>query len=395
MIEQKAWKAAFEVIASLEENGYEAFIVGGAVRDSLRGHTANDVDVATNAVPEEVKTVFSRTADVGISHGTVLVIHPLSPVEVTTYRTEGTYQDHRRPDEVYFVSSLAEDLKRRDFTINAMAMSGKQEIIDLFGGKEDLQNGVIRAVGQPLERFKEDALRMLRAIRFSAQLGFRIEESTFKAISKQAQDIHFIAKERIKAEFDKIFVSEHPIKAMQNIQQSGLAEFLPGDYDQIDRWKKFKACTDAWKGWAYFCLLQPNQDIEIMRAFKCSNNEKKQVQDIIDAHQLLISNGWTKKQYFEFDLVVLKTAHEFANNLGKNPVQPESMENIEQIKMNLAIQKKTDLAVSGHDLIKWSGQKSGPWLKESLEKILTEILENRLLNDQQQIKEWFLSERTY
>ncbi|HWI49491.1 MAG TPA: CCA tRNA nucleotidyltransferase [Rummeliibacillus sp.] len=395
MIEQKAWKAAFDVIASLEENGYEAFIVGGAVRDSLRGHTANDVDVATNAVPVEVKSVFSRTADVGISHGTVLVIHPLSPVEVTTYRTEGTYQDHRRPDEVHFVSSLAEDLKRRDFTINAMAMSGNQEIIDLFGGKEDLQKGVIRAVGEPIERFKEDALRMLRAIRFSAQLGFQIEDSTFEAISKQAKDLHFIAKERIKAEFDKIFVSEHPEKAMQNIQQSGLDEFLPGEYIQIAPWKDFKAGLESWKGWAFFCLLQPQQDVEIMRAFKCSNNEKKRAKDSIDAFQLLISDGWTNRHYFEFDLEVLETAYEFASYLEKAPTQPKSVEDIKKNKMNLAIQKKTDLVVSGHDLIKWSGQKGGTWLKETLENILTEILENRLSNDQQHIKEWFLSERTH
>lgn len=392
MIKQKSWEAAFDVIKSLEENGYEAVIVGGAVRDSLRGHLANDVDVATNAVPEEVKTVFARTADVGISHGTVLVIHPLSPVEVTTYRTEGTYQDHRRPDKVHFVSSLAEDLKRRDFTINAMAMSGNQEIIDLFGGKEDLQNGVIRAVGEPVERFKEDALRMLRAIRFSAQLGFEIENSTFDAISKQAKDLHFIAKERIKAEFDKIFVSEHPQKAIQNIQQSGLNQFLPGDYSQMELWEEFKADIGSWKGWAFFCLLQPKQNVELLNVFKCSNNEKKRVKDIIDAYQLLISDGWTKRNYFEYEFEVLKTAFEFANYLKKAPANPKSVEEIKQIKANLAIQKKTDLVVTGHDLIRWSSQKSGPWLKETLEKILTEILENRLKNDQQHIKKWFLSE---
>ncbi|WP_397537692.1 CCA tRNA nucleotidyltransferase [Rummeliibacillus pycnus] len=393
MIKQNAWEAAFDVISLLEENGYEAVIVGGAVRDSLRGHPANDVDVATNAVPEEVKAVFIHTADVGISHGTVLVIHPLSPVEVTTYRTEGTYQDHRRPDEVHFVSSLAEDLKRRDFTINAMAMSGNQEIIDLFGGKEDLQNGVIRAVGEPIERFKEDALRMLRAIRFSAQLGFQIEDSTFEGISKQAKDLHFIAKERIKAEFDKIFVSEHPEKAMQNIKQSGLDEFLPGEYIQIGSWENFEAGMESWKGWAFFCLLQPQQDVKIMHTFKCSNNEKKIVKDIIEAYQSLISQGWTKRHYFEFDLEVLKTAYVFADYLENIPTQPKSVEEIEQNKANLAIQKKTDLVVSGHDLIKWSGKKGGSWLKETLEKILTEILENRLSNDQQHIKEWFLSER--
>ncbi len=393
MIEQKAWKAAFDVIASLEKNGYEAVIVGGAVRDSLRGHKVNDVDVATNAVPSEVKTVFSNTVDVGISHGTVLVIHPICPVEVTTYRTEGTYQDHRRPDQVHFVSSLAEDLKRRDFTINAMAMSGNQEIIDLFGGKEDLQNGVIRAVGNPLERFKEDALRMLRAIRFSAQLGFQIENSTFQAISAQAKDIHFVAVERIKAEFDKIFISEHPENAIQNIQQSGLAEFLPGNYEQHADFKSFKSNKDSIKGWAYFCLLQQPQNIDIMRTFKCSNNEKKHALEIINAYHSLISTGWSKKDYFAFDLEVLKTAFEFANNLRKPIAHSITFEEIENMKSNLPIQQKSDLVVKGHDLINWSEQKSGPWVKELLDQILIEILENRLPNERQKIKEWFLNER--
>lgn len=395
MIEQNAWKAAFDVIAALEENGYEAVIVGGAVRDSLRGHQANDVDVATNAVPEEVKSVFKHTADVGIAHGTVLVIHPLSPVEVTTYRTEGTYQDHRRPDKVHFVSSLAEDLKRRDFTINAMAMSGHQEIIDLFGGKEDLENGVIRAVGEPVERFKEDALRMLRAIRFSSQLGFKIEQRTFQAISKQAQDIHFVAIERIKAEFDKIFTSDYTEKAIQNIQQSGLAKFLPGEYNNLEVWKKFKASEESWKGWALFCLLQPTQDIEILRDFKCSNNEKRQVDQILAAYELLTSTGWTKKDYFTFDAKNLKVAYEFAKALGKMILKPESMEEIDYVKSNLAIQKKSDLVVTGHDLLKWSGKKSGPWLKETLEQILTEIIENRLPNERQQIKEWYINDLTH
>lgn len=396
MIEQTAWKAAFDVISSLEENGYEAVVVGGAVRDALRGHHANDVDVATNAVPAEVKTVFKRTADVGIAHGTVLVIHPLSPVEVTTYRTEGTYQDHRRPDQVRFVSSLAEDLKRRDFTINAMAMTRHQEIIDLFGGKEDIQNGVIRAVGEPVERFKEDALRMLRAIRFSSQLGFTIEKATFQAISKQAQDIHFIAIERIKAEFDKIFTSEHTEKAMENIQQSGLAKFLPGTFDQpLAIWEKFRASKESWKGWALFFLLQNTQDIEILRAYKCSNYEKKQVDQILIAYQILTSTGWTNKDYFMFDTEILEIAYEFSGILGKMVVKPQSKSEIEHIKSNLAIQHKSDLDITGRDLLKWSGKKSGPWVKETLEQILIEILENRLLNERQQIKDWYLNELTH
>lgn len=395
MYEQKSWKAAFNVMETLINHGYEAVIVGGAVRDLLRGHLVHDVDVATNAHPEEVKALFSNTADVGIAHGTVLVIHKLSPIEVTTYRTEGQYQDHRRPDEVKFVSSLSEDLKRRDFTINAMALTIHEEIIDLYGGKEDMERHIIRAVGEPTKRFKEDALRMLRAIRFSAQLGFQIEINTLEAIKKQAEDICFIAKERIKQEFDKIFISRYPKNAFLHISNSSLSQFLPGDYSHYEAWECFKPNGKSVKGWAFLTLLQPNHDASILSQLKCSNSEKKYVKAVVEAFQLLNDGGWTKRDYFDYDVDILETAYEFACQLNKNVKAPASQYDIVQIKSSLAIQSQQELAVSGQDLIKWSGQKGGPWLKEMLDRILNEILENRLSNSTEQIKEWFLREHTH
>ncbi len=169
------WQAAIRVIERIEKAGYEAVIVGGAVRDYLLEKQVNDVDVATSAMPEEIKKIFHSTVDIGIAHGTVLVLDEGQPIEVTTYRTEGIYVDFRRPEQVTFVKSLEKDLERRDFTINAMAMTKTGELIDLYGGRQDLQNGLIRAVGDPNTRFREDALRMLRAVRFSAQLGFLLK----------------------------------------------------------------------------------------------------------------------------------------------------------------------------------------------------------------------------
>lgn len=178
----KEWQAAFTVIEQLEEAGFEAVVVGGAVRDAILNRPAHDVDVATNALPQEVKTVFNRTVDIGIQHGTVLVIVPEGPVEVTTYRTDGEYTDHRRPEEVHFVRSLKEDLQRRDFTMNAIAMRRDGSFVDFYGGQRDIEASVIRAVGEAKVRFAEDALRMLRAVRFSAQLGFSIEAATLQAM---------------------------------------------------------------------------------------------------------------------------------------------------------------------------------------------------------------------
>ena len=170
------------IIETLEENGYEAYAVGGCVRDTLLGRVPDDWDITTSANPIQVKALFRRTIDTGIQHGTVTVMIGDDGYEVTTYRMDGEYEDHRHPKEVLFTSNLNEDLKRRDFTINAMAYNPRVGIIDLYGGREDLEKKVIRCVGEANERFDEDALRMLRGIRFAGQLQFELEEKTFLAI---------------------------------------------------------------------------------------------------------------------------------------------------------------------------------------------------------------------
>lgn len=195
-----------ELISVLQSNGFEAYVVGGCVRDSLLGNVPKDYDVTTNANPDEIKQCLScyRTIDTGIKYGTVTVISDGEPVEVTTYRIDGEYNDNRRPDNVTFTSLLKEDLKRRDFTINAMAYNEKVGLIDLFGGKDDLVNGIIRAIGDPVERFNEDGLRILRALRFASRYGFKIEEKTSSAIHSCCYLLDNIAGERIAAELNQI-----------------------------------------------------------------------------------------------------------------------------------------------------------------------------------------------
>lgn len=216
---------ARKIISALEDAGFEAVIVGGAVRDSVMGKTPSDYDLATNALPKEVKAVFLRTIDTGLKHGTVTVIENKIGYEVTTYREETGYRDKRHPDEVRYVKDLKTDLKRRDFTVNAMAYSEKTGLVDEFGGADDIEKRLIRCVGIPEERFKEDALRMLRAVRFAACLDFEIEEQTKKAIRKCAVLIKNVSAERILGEINKILLCDKPSK-LKLLYETGLMKYI-------------------------------------------------------------------------------------------------------------------------------------------------------------------------
>lgn len=218
------------IIETLTAAGYEAYAVGGCIRDSVLGRTPNDWDITTSARPEETKGLFPRTIDTGIRHGTVTVMIDREGFEVTTYRIDGVYEDGRHPKEVTFTASLEEDLRRRDFTINAMAYNEQTGLVDIFGGIEDIGAGMIRCVGNAKERFTEDALRMLRAVRFSAQLGYRIEEGTREAIRCLSPDLRKISAERIQAELVKLAVSEHPDR-LRTAYETGITKQILPEFD--------------------------------------------------------------------------------------------------------------------------------------------------------------------
>jgi len=214
------------IIHELERNGFEGYVVGGCVRDSILKGEINDWDITTNAKPENIIEIFNHTIPTGIKHGTITVLIDEEAFEVTTYRIDGEYIDNRHPSEVTFVSNIKEDLSRRDFTINAMAYSEKNGLIDFFNGLEDLDKQVVRAVGDPLKRFNEDALRMMRAIRFASQLDFKIDDDTSKAILVLSENINSVSIERIRDEFNKIIFSNvWYIKELINLGL--LKEFLP------------------------------------------------------------------------------------------------------------------------------------------------------------------------
>lgn len=215
------------VLEQLRDAGYEAYVVGGCVRDSLLHRMPDDWDITTSAKPEDTKRIFRRTVDTGIQHGTVTVMVDRTGYEVTTYRIDGEYADGRHPEHVTFTASLLEDLKRRDFTINAMAYSPAEGLVDEFDGIGDIKRRVIRAVGDPVQRFTEDALRMMRAIRFSAQLDYRIDEDTREGIRLLAQNLQKVSAERIRVELEKLLLSEHPEELKEADELGLLRQFLP------------------------------------------------------------------------------------------------------------------------------------------------------------------------
>ena len=220
------------IIHKLEEAGYEAYAVGGCVRDSILGRSPGDWDITTSAKPEEIKKIFKKTIDTGIEHGTVTVMQRGEGYEVTTYRIDGEYEDSRHPKEVTFTASLVEDLKRRDFTINAMAYNDTIGLVDIFSGMEDIKKGIIRCVGDPKERFTEDALRMMRAVRFAAQLGYAIEENTSLAIKMLSPTLANISAERIQTELVKLLLSDHPDWFRKAYELGMTAQFMP-EFDKL------------------------------------------------------------------------------------------------------------------------------------------------------------------
>jgi tRNA nucleotidyltransferase (CCA-adding enzyme) len=255
LMEMKLPLSVANIIRELEAHGHEAYAVGGCVRDCILGKIPKDWDITTSAKPEEVKDVFPKTIDTGIRHGTVTVMIDHVGYEVTTYRVDGVYKDGRHPESVTFTPSLLEDLKRRDFTINAMAYNPKTGLVDAFDGRKDLAEGIIRCVGEPEKRFSEDALRMMRAIRFAARFGFEIEEETYRAIRDLAPTLSKVSMERIRDEFEKTICSDHPERIRDLYETGLLSAFLP----------EWKAMEETDQHTVHHCYNVAGHTIEVMR----------------------------------------------------------------------------------------------------------------------------------
>ncbi|MFF2752707.1 CCA tRNA nucleotidyltransferase [Psychrobacillus sp. NPDC058041] len=386
------WPVAYQVIEKLENAGFEAYVVGGAVRDFIRSVHANDLDVTTNATPNEVKQLFEHTIDVGIEHGTILVVLK-ETIEVTTFRSEDTYSDFRRPDNVTFVRSLQEDLQRRDFTMNAMALKKTDELIDYFGGREDIEKKLIRAVGDPNMRFTEDALRMLRAIRFSAQLDFSLHPLTLKAIQEKHHLIKHVSMERVKVELEKIWKSNQVEKGMKLLVTSKLALNFQGDWESsFEKWNGFLLFQNVANGWAFFALMQQSTDINtLLSYYKCSNAEKAHVKQVLLAVEKLKLGPWTTYDLFQYNEEILRAAAHYAKTILDVHLH-YSIEQINRIKDAIPITTARDIVINGNELMEWKNEKRGPWIKEVLEKLTREIVNGQVLNEREHIKEWFFRE---
>lgn len=384
-----------EIIGKLQENGYEAYAVGGCVRDILLGRVPGDWDITTSATPQQVKEVFVKTIDTGIQHGTVTIMKDHVGYEVTTYRIDGEYEDGRHPKNVEFTSNLKEDLRRRDFTINAMAYSHETGIVDEFGGMEDLEKRVIRCVGNAVDRFTEDALRILRAIRFAAQLGFDIEPETYDAIRLIAPNMVHVSKERVQMELTKLLLSPNPEK-VNLVYETGISRYVSEAFLRADRSRlRISPVLPEQKHlrWAAFLKNTPEQEAaEVLRGLKMDNDTVNRVRVLVrwfgtplkaQAPELRRVMSQMEPSLYD-DLLTLKLSAapeiETAGELG------EIMEISRSIRENGDCVSLKDLAVTGADVIK-AGVKPGKAVGEVLAQLLDQVLEMPEKNEKEYLTE--------
>ena len=381
---------AMPVLRTLEDAGFEAYFVGGSVRDVLLHRHVHDVDITTSAYPEEVKELFDKSIDTGIKHGTVTVLYGGESYEITTFRTESGYQDFRRPDHVTFVQNLDEDLKRRDFTINALAMDMHGDIADLFNGIEDLKNHIIRAVGNPEKRFHEDALRMMRAVRFMSQLEFKLEEKTEQAIKDNHELLKKISVERIREEFVKMGLGPFSRQAFQIFLDTQLSEDVPdfaGKKDLLQVYPQLKfSPTMETSLWAVIIILLKvsNENIgKFMRDWKNSNAMTEKVEQIIKMFDLIADHVPTDYELFEAGEDIIINTIDVADILG----QPVSSEALVDRYLALPIKTPSELAVDGRFLIK-RGMRPGAQLGRTLNQIRKKVVACEIENSEEAIEQY-------
>lgn len=390
------FRRALGIIRTLKQHGYEAYFVGGSVRDYLLNRPIDDVDIATSALPDEVMAIFPKTIPVGLKHGTVVVLHDGVPYEVTTFRTEGTYENYRRPESVTFVRSLYQDLERRDFTMNAIAMDDTGQFIDPFAGQAAIEKRIIRTVGAAEDRFSEDALRMMRAIRFVSQLGFQLEEETKEAMIEQAPLLTHISVERKTVEFEKLMAGPFAARAFSLLVETNVFMYLPGlaekreELQQLSNyeWSALTSAAERWSFLLYFLNIE--HVASFLRQWKLANRLIKDVQAILHALSIVRSFAdWTKERLYEVGAAVALSA-EAVRSLVNGENGEENGQAIRDQLASLPIQTRQDLAVTGKDIIDWYGRKGGPWVEETLRKLEQAVLAGIVENEKERMKAWLI-----
>lgn len=407
-LDNPMFQTAIPLLKEIESHSYEAYFVGGCVRDTLLGKELGDIDIATSAFPEEIQQIFPRHFDVGKEHGTIVVLFQNEAYEVTTFRTESTYTDYRRPDKVKFVRSLKEDTLRRDFTINAMAIDAQGRLFDYHGGLNDLEAETIRAVGTASERFEEDALRMMRAIRFASQLGFKLESETFQAIQSLAPLLSKISIERIRIEFDKMLRGSFLAYSIERIIESTLLNHFPlaQHYDYASGLKKLgqglfekkpsnepngsrqskilkvREQISEIQAWALLIkalgIVKVKEQKSFMKKWTHSNNLIQAVTDFIHLDGLIKNKALTPWSLYPFskEIVAEMTAYLEMQDLATESDQ------LKEMYEQLPIKERKELALNGKDLLQHLPiDRGGPIIGAILLRIEQAVVERRLENE--------------
>ncbi len=350
-------ETALKLLEKIEESGYRAYIVGGFVRDYLLGTTSTDVDVTTNATPKALKEIFPDATLTNQEYGAVSLWNNSIRFEITTFRKECNYLDHRRPDVIEYVDSLEEDIRRRDFTINTLCMDAKGEIVDLLDGKKDLECRLIRTVGDPVVRFQEDSLRILRAIRFATTLHFTLSKEILRAIRKTRKLLRSLSYQRKREELDKIFTSSNAKEGIRLLRTLGLDKEL-----ELSRLKKVTSYDDLMGIWAV---------LNVMDRYPFNKNEKQLIKEINAARR---ENNLAPTTLYRYGLYI---------NTVAASIKGISKKEIIEAFQKLPIEKRQDLDITSEEITRALGRKPGPYLKEVYDTLINEVLKGTIPNEKQ------------
>ncbi|QOA29791.1 CCA tRNA nucleotidyltransferase [Staphylococcus aureus] len=393
-MDKSLFEQARPILEQIQDNGFEAYYVGGSVRDYVMGRNIHDIDITTSATPDEIKSIFSHTIPVGKEHGTINVVFNDENYEVTTFRAEEDYVDHRRPSGVTFVRDLYEDLQRRDFTMNAIAMDTAYKLYDYFDGQQDINNRIIRTVGIAEERFQEDALRMIRCLRFQSQLSFDIAMETFEAMRTQMADIKFLSIERIVIELTKLMRGINVEESFNHLKSLKAFNYMPY-FEQLDM--NQINVTEPIDLELLIAIVSVKFDINYsLKPLKLSNRQVKDINQyiqIMNALPSIITKEQLKMFVYDYDTNLIKNVMVAADVLKANDIQGHeplivNLQTIDETLHRLPMHNRKDMMVNGGVLMAHLNAKSGPWLKDVLRQIEIAIVTGKVSNEETEILKW-------
>ncbi|EUY64294.1 CCA tRNA nucleotidyltransferase [Staphylococcus aureus] len=393
-MDKSLFEQARPILEQIQDNGFEAYYVGGSVRDYVMGRNIHDIDITTSATPDEIESIFSHTIPVGKEHGTINVVFNDENYEVTTFRAEEDYVDHRRPSGVTFVRDLYEDLQRRDFTMNAIAMDTAYKLYDYFDGQQDINNRIIRTVGIAEERFQEDALRMIRCLRFQSQLSFDIAMETFEAMRTQMADIKFLSIERIVIELTKLMRGINVEESFNHLKSLKAFNYMPY-FEQLDM--NQINVTEPIDLELLIAIVSVKFDINYsLKPLKLSNRQVKDINQyiqIMNALPSIITKEQLKMFVYDYDTNLIKNVMVAADVLKANDIQGHeplivNLQTIDETLHRLPMHNRKDMMVNGGVLMAHLNAKSGPRLKDVLRQIEIAIVTGKVSNEETEILKW-------